>query len=34
METAGMSTIWGRRIKINRMSPCDQVLSAAQLDST
>jgi len=34
MKTAGMSTIRGRRIKINRISRCDQVLSAAQLDST
>jgi len=34
METAGITTIRGRRIKINRMSPCDQAFSAAQLDST
>ena len=34
METAGISTIRGRRIKINRMSRCDEVLSAAQPDST
>ena len=34
METAGMSTIRGRQIKINPMSPWDEDLSASQLDST
>jgi hypothetical protein len=29
MKKAGMSTIRGRRIKINRMSLCDQGISAA-----
>jgi len=34
METAGISTIRGRRIKFNWMSRFNEVLSAAQPDST